>query len=241
MISKELADGFAGAGYDPSYGKVTLSNRPDLCEYQCNGAMAGAKTYKKAPFMIAEDVAGRIKDRPCFEEVSVVKPGFINLKLNKEYIADYLNKMGEDPALGLDPVENPKMILVDYGGPNVAKPLHVGHLRSAIIGESIKRMGRGSIDLIIINTIIPTLFAYGRYLDDMRYQEQAVGLLEQLKAEENHIIRLWRQCGLEVQHAADSQALIQLKKEYCDRHECLRCRFGYEFLKSNKKQNNYGG
>ena len=79
MISKELVDGFAGAGYDPSYGKVTLSNRPDLCEYQCNGAMAGAKTYKKAPFMIAEDVAGRIKDRPCFEEVSVVKPGFINL------------------------------------------------------------------------------------------------------------------------------------------------------------------
>ena len=142
MISKELAGGFAGAGYDPSYGKVTLSNRPDLCEYQCNGAMAGAKTYKKAPFMIAEDVAGRIKDRPCFEEVSVVKPGFINLKLNKEYIADYLNKMGEDPALGLDPVENPKMILVDYGGPNVAKPLHVGHLRSAIIGESIKRIAR---------------------------------------------------------------------------------------------------
>ena len=142
MISMELADGFAGSVYDPSYGKVTLSNRPDLCEYQCNGAMAGAKTYKKAPFMIAEDVAGRIKDRPCFEEVSVVKPGFINLKLNKEYIADYLNKMGEDPALGLDPVENPKMILVDYGGPNVAKPLHVGHLRSAIIGESIKRIAR---------------------------------------------------------------------------------------------------
>lgn len=107
--------------------------------------------------------------------------------------------------------------------------------------HSIKRMGRGSIDLIIINTIIPTLFAYGRYLNDTRYQEQAVGLLEQLKPEENHIIRLWRQCGLEVQHAADSQALIQLKKEYCDRHECLRCRFGYEFLKSNKKQNNYGG
>ena len=142
LIGEELANGFVQAGYDASYGKVTISNRPDLCEYQCNGAMAGAKTYKKAPFMIAEDVAGRIKDRPCFEEVSVVKPGFINLKLNKEYIADYLNKMGEDPALGLDPVENPKMILVDYGGPNVAKPLHVGHLRSAIIGESIKRIAR---------------------------------------------------------------------------------------------------
>lgn len=100
--------------------------------------------------------------------------------------------------------------------------------------RSTKRMGRGSIDLLIINTIIPTLFAYGSYLNDIRYQEQAVGLLEQLKPEENHIIRLWRQCGLEVQHAADSQALIQLKKEYCDRHECLRCRFGYEFLKAGK-------
>lgn len=100
--------------------------------------------------------------------------------------------------------------------------------------RSTKRMSRGSIDLIIINTIIPTLFAYGSYLNDIRYQEQAVGLLEQLKPEENHIIRLWRQCGLEVQHAADSQALIQLKKEYCDKHECLRCRFGYEFLKAGR-------
>lgn len=100
--------------------------------------------------------------------------------------------------------------------------------------HSTKRMSRGSIDLILINTIIPTLFAYGSYLNDTRYQEQAVGLLEQLKPEENHIIRLWRQCGLEVQHAADSQALIQLKKEYCDKQECLRCRFGYEFLKAGR-------
>ena len=117
MISKELADGFAGAGYDPSYGKVTLSNRPDLCEYQCNGAMAGAKDLQKGALYDCRR-RGRPDQRPpCFEEVSVVKPGFINLKLNKEYIADYLNKMGEDPALGLDPVENPKMIVVDYGGP----------------------------------------------------------------------------------------------------------------------------
>lgn len=100
--------------------------------------------------------------------------------------------------------------------------------------HGIKRVGKNSVDLILINTIIPVLFAYGNYLNDPRYMEQAVALLEQLRAEDNHIIRLWRQCGLEVQHAADSQALIQLKKEYCDRHECLRCRFGYEFLKSGK-------
>ena len=142
LIGEELADGFAQAGYDASYGKVTISNRPDLCEYQCNGALAGAKAYKKAPFMIAEDVVEKIKDRPCFEEVSVVKPGFINLKLQKTYIANYLNQMKEDQDLGLEKVEDPRMILVDYGGPNVAKPLHVGHLRSAIIGESVKRIAR---------------------------------------------------------------------------------------------------
>ena len=142
LIGEELANGFVQAGYDASYGKVTISNRPDLCEYQCNGALAGAKAYKKAPFMIAEDVVEKIKDRPCFEEVSVVKPGFINLKLQKTYIANYLNQMKEDQDLGLEKVEDPKMILVDYGGPNVAKPLHVGHLRSAIIGESVKRIAR---------------------------------------------------------------------------------------------------
>ena len=142
LIGEELANGFVQAGYDASYGKVTISNRPDLCEYQCNGALAGAKAYKKAPFMIAEDVAEKIMDRPCFEEVSVVKPGFINLKLQKTYIANYLNQMKEDQDLGLEKVEDPRMILVDYGGPNVAKPLHVGHLRSAIIGESVKRIAR---------------------------------------------------------------------------------------------------
>ena len=142
LIGEELANGFVQAGYDASYGKVTISNRQDLCDYQCNGALAGAKAYKKAPFMIAEDVVEKIKDRPCFEEVSVVKPGFINLKLQKTYIANYLNQMKEDQDLGLEKVEDPRMILVDYGGPNVAKPLHVGHLRSAIIGESVKRIAR---------------------------------------------------------------------------------------------------
>ncbi|MGF0031981.1 arginine--tRNA ligase [Bariatricus sp. SGI.154] len=142
LIAEELAEAFEKAGYDRSYAKVTLSNRPDLCEYQCNGAMAGAKAYHKAPIMIANDVVENLKGSKCLSEVNAVNPGFINLKLDKEYVADYLNQMGSDEKLGLEEVEEPKMIVIDYGGPNVAKPLHVGHLRSAIIGESVKRIAR---------------------------------------------------------------------------------------------------
>ena len=142
LIAEELAEAFEKAGYDRKYAKVTLSNRPDLCEYQCNGAMAGAKTYHKAPIMIAEDVVALLQDSRCLSEAGAVKPGFINMKLREEYIADYLNQMEESSDLGLEKTENPEMIGVDYGGPNVAKPLHVGHLRSAIIGESVKRISR---------------------------------------------------------------------------------------------------
>ena len=148
-IAEELADAFEKAGYDRAYGKVTLSNRPDLCEYQCNGAMAGAKAYKKAPFMIAEDVVALLKDSACMEEVEVVKPGFINIRLKKAFVADYLNQMEEAEDLGIQKAENPEMIVVDYGGPNVAKPLHVGHLRSAIIGESVKRIAKFCGDKVI--------------------------------------------------------------------------------------------
>ena len=141
-IAEELSEAFEKAGYDRTYGKVTLSNRPDLCEYQCNGAMAGAKAYKKAPFMIAEDVVALLEDSACMEEVEVVKPGFINIRLKKSFVADYLNQMEETDNLGIGKTEHPEMIVLDYGGPNVAKPLHVGHLRSAIIGESVKRISR---------------------------------------------------------------------------------------------------
>ena len=142
LIAEELAEAFEKAGYDKSYAKVTLSNRPDLCEYQCNGAMAGAKTYRKAPIMIANDVVDNLKESKYLEEVNDVNPGFINMKLNKKFVADYLNQMKSEESLGLEKTENPRMIVVDYGGPNVAKPLHVGHLRSAIIGESVKRIAR---------------------------------------------------------------------------------------------------
>ncbi len=143
LITDEMVKAFEADGLDAKYAKVTVSNRPDLCEYQCNGAMAAAKEYKKAPIMIAEEVVARLKDNAMFESVEAVKPGFLNLKLNNEFVASYISKMQEDTErLGCDKVEHPKTIMIDYGGPNVAKPLHVGHLRSAIIGESIKRIGK---------------------------------------------------------------------------------------------------
>ena len=142
LITIEMEEAFEKAGYEKELAKVTLSNRPDLCEYQCNGAMAGAKKYKKAPFMIAEEVEAQLKDSKYFETVEVVKPGFINLKLSPESVAAYLNEMAEEEKLGVEEAKDPKTIIIDYGGPNVAKPLHVGHLRSAIIGESVKRITR---------------------------------------------------------------------------------------------------
>lgn len=142
FIEEELGAAFEKAGYDRSLSKVTISNRPDLCEYQCNGAMAGAKTYHKAPFMIAEDVIGSLTEKKYIGEITAVKPGFINIKLKEQAVASYLNDMRGTEGLGIEKATEPQMIVVDYGGPNVAKPLHVGHLRSAIIGESVKRIAR---------------------------------------------------------------------------------------------------
>ena len=141
-ITAEVTKAFVEAGYEEKFGKVTLSNRPDLCEFQCNGAMAAAKQYKKAPFMIADDVAARLQDVEMFASVESVKPGFLNLKLSEEYLAEYLREMQADERYGCEKTAEPKTIIVDYGGANVAKPLHVGHLRSAVIGESVKRMNR---------------------------------------------------------------------------------------------------
>ncbi len=149
LINAELVRGFEAAGYDGSLGRATLSNRPDLCEYQCNGAMAGAKQYKKAPIMIAGDVVAALKDSELFEETAAVNPGFINLKLKKEFVADYLRQMQADPDLSVEKAAHPRTVMIDYGGANVAKPLHVGHLRSAIIGESLKRIGRFMGDKVI--------------------------------------------------------------------------------------------
>ena len=143
LITDEVTKAFTECGYDAKYAKVTLSNRPDLCEYQCNGAMAAAKEYKKAPFMIADEVVEKLAANPIFAMAESVKPGFLNLKINEAYLADYVAKMQEDDGrFGCEATKAPKTIMIDYGGPNVAKPLHVGHLRSAIIGESVKRIGK---------------------------------------------------------------------------------------------------
>lgn len=142
VITFEMKNAFKECGYDESYAKVTLSNRPDLCEYQCNGAMAAAKTYKKKPIDIANGVVEKLAGSQVFEEITAVMPGFINLKISSEFLADYMNQMCKEPKHGLSEVEKPETVIVDYGGANVAKPLHVGHLRAAVIGEAIKRMGR---------------------------------------------------------------------------------------------------
>ena len=143
IITDEVTKAFVAAGYDAKYGKVTLSNRPDLCEYQCNGAMAAAKEYKCAPFMISDKIAEALSGNPMFAMAESVKPGFLNIRISNEYLAEYLNSMQEDEGrYGCEKAAEPKTIMIDYGGPNVAKPLHVGHLRSAIIGESVKRIGK---------------------------------------------------------------------------------------------------
>ena len=143
LITEQVTNAFTGQGYDAKYGKVTLSNRPDLCEYQCNGAMAAAKEYKCAPFMISDKIAQALAENELFESVESVKPGFINMKVSPAYLAKYVSDMKADEGrFGCDKAAHPKTIIVDYGGANVAKPLHVGHLRSAVIGESIRRIGK---------------------------------------------------------------------------------------------------
>lgn len=142
LISEEMKAAFEAAGYSADLGRVTLSNRPDLCEFQCNGAMAGAKQYHKAPIMIANEVAEKLQDSDVFAEVTAVAPGFLNLKVREKFITSYMNEMEQSDKFGLVMPDKPQKIIIDYGGPNVAKPLHVGHLRSAIIGESIKRICR---------------------------------------------------------------------------------------------------
>ena len=142
MLTEEMQKAFQAAGYDGSLGRVTLSNRPDLCEYQCNGAMAGAKQYKKAPIAIAKEVAKQLADSSVFQEAQAVAPGFLNLKITESFLLCYLKDMEEVPKFGLTMHGKQKKIIIDYGGANVAKPLHVGHLRSAVIGESIKRICR---------------------------------------------------------------------------------------------------
>ena len=139
-IEQIVKTAFEESGYDGSYARISVSNRPDLCEYQCNGAMAAAKKYGKAPFMIADDVVAKLADNAVFKSIESVKPGFINIILSEDFMSGYLNKMAVEDRFGYVPSVTDKTVIVDYGGANAAKPLHVGHLRSAVIGESVKRI-----------------------------------------------------------------------------------------------------
>lgn len=142
ILTEEVRGAFASAGLDEDYGKVTVSNRPDLCEFQCNGAMAAAKKEKKNPLGIAEEIADKLKESDKFSSVEAVKPGFLNIKVSDELLVSCLKDMDSADKCGADEEIEKRKIMIDYGGPNVAKPLHIGHLRSAIIGEAVKRMGR---------------------------------------------------------------------------------------------------
>ncbi len=139
MISAKMAEAFEKAGYDAAFGKVTVSNRPDLCEYQCNGALSAAKQYKCAPIQIANAVAEKL-DKTDFDMIDAVMPGFINLKLSGSFLQNYLEAMRTEEDFGVEKIGAGKTVVVDYGGANVAKPLHIGHLRPAIIGETLKRL-----------------------------------------------------------------------------------------------------
>ena len=139
IITEKMQQAFVDAGYDASFGRVTVSNRPDLCEYQCNGALAAAKQYKCAPIQIAKAVLEKL-DGNDYSMAEAVMPGFINLKLSDAFLQNYLEEMRTSADFGVEKIGEGKTIVVDYGGPNVAKPLHIGHLRSAIIGEALKRL-----------------------------------------------------------------------------------------------------
>lgn len=149
VLQEVMEGGFEQAGYDKKFGFVTVSNRPDLCQYQCNGAMAAAKQYKMAPFQIAENVVEAVKENDVFEKIEMVKPGFINITVSGKLLVDFGKAMMTEEKFGVPAPEKERTVVIDYGGANVAKPLHVGHLRPAIIGESVKRICRFMGDKVI--------------------------------------------------------------------------------------------
>lgn len=144
ILTDKLSAAFAECGYSAELGTVVTSDRPDLCQFQCNGAFAGAKLYHKAPRMIAADAAAKLEGDADLEKVEVVGAGFINITVSDEFLLGYVKQALADENLGIPQAEKPETVVLDYGGPNVAKPLHIGHLRSAVIGEALKRLVRAT-------------------------------------------------------------------------------------------------
>ena len=148
-LGQAVADAFAAEGLAPELGRVGPSDRPDLADFQCNGALAAAKAARANPREIAARVAARLAGAPGVGAVEVAGPGFINLRVSDAAVAARATEVAADPHVGLPPVQEPRRVLVDYAGPNVAKPMHVGHLRSSIIGESLKRLFRARGDTVV--------------------------------------------------------------------------------------------
>ncbi len=141
-LTEALADAFIAAGLAPEFGRVTASDRPDLADFQCNGAMAAAKSARRSPREIAVQVAEALRDNPLIAAVEIAGLGFINMRVSRSALATRANEISADPNAGARRADRQRRVIVDYGGPNVAKPMHVGHLRASIIGESIKRIFR---------------------------------------------------------------------------------------------------
>lgn len=142
VLTKEVQKGFTLAGYHPEFGMMKYSDRSDLCDFQCNGCFSLAKEAGKSPMMIAEEVKSHITNEEIFKEIDVVKPGFLNFKINDAFLLTFFNQMVGNEASRFPNIGNKDTVVIDYGGANVAKPLHIGHLRSAVIGESIKRIAK---------------------------------------------------------------------------------------------------
>ena len=140
LINQKIAAAFKTLGLDDKYAFVKVSDRPDLSDFQCNGALALAKSERKNPREIATRIAAELEKDGDFAHISIDGPGFINLSLSDDLIARNMDDIAADERFGVAAVTAPKTVVMDFGGPNVAKALHVGHLRSAVIGESIRRI-----------------------------------------------------------------------------------------------------
>ncbi|WP_411288215.1 arginine--tRNA ligase, partial [Phenylobacterium sp.] len=148
-LSEAVEAAFAAASLPAELGRVTASDRPDLADFQSNGALAAAKRLGKNPRELAAAVARRLADDPRLESVEIAGPGFINLKVAATALSARADQIAADPRAGGTLADPPRRVLVDYGGPNVAKPMHVGHLRSSIRGEAIKRLYRFRGDTVV--------------------------------------------------------------------------------------------
>jgi len=149
ILTDLTAQAFAAEGLDPAFGTVATSDRPDLAQFQCNGALAAAKAAKANPRAIAEKIVARLQTDPRFQKIEIAGPGFINLTLTDAALSEHINKLRDDPRCGVPKRAKPQTVIIDFGGPNIAKTMHAGHLRSLVIGDALQRMFRFMGDNVI--------------------------------------------------------------------------------------------